>query len=162
MFSCLAVYLSTFYKPEEQGLRVAYLLVSAALSGAFGGLFAFAILKMDGAANLEGCRWIFLIEGCGTVVVSVLIYFLLPDSFEDYGFLSAEDKQIMRVRKGIAAQCNDKEEFEWIKVRKAFSDPKLWISCWSQFMADICSSASLPSFLSSSKDSGTPPSVLSS
>lgn len=38
MFPCLTLYLSTFYQPEEQALRVAYLFVSAALSGAFGGL----------------------------------------------------------------------------------------------------------------------------
>jgi MFS family permease len=58
MFPCLALYLSMFYKREEQALRVAYLLVSAALSGAFGGLFAFALLKMDGVAGLEGWRYV--------------------------------------------------------------------------------------------------------
>lgn len=32
----LALYLSNFYKREEQGRRVAYLFVSTALSGALG------------------------------------------------------------------------------------------------------------------------------
>jgi MFS family permease len=88
MFPCLAVYLSTFYKPEEQGFRIAYLLVSAALSGAFGGLFAYALLKMDGVGGLAGWRWLFIVEGCATVVVSVLLYFLLPDDFETAYFLN--------------------------------------------------------------------------
>ncbi|TVY71365.1 putative transporter [Lachnellula suecica] len=139
MFPCLAVYLSTFYKREEQGLRIAYLLVSAALSGAFGGLFAFALLKMDGVAGLEGWRWLFIVEGCATVVVSIAIYFLLPDDFESARFLNEEDKKIMRFRAEIAARYNGSEEFDWKEVRKAFTDPKLWISCFSQFMGDICS-----------------------
>ncbi|KAH8753712.1 major facilitator superfamily domain-containing protein [Hyaloscypha finlandica] len=139
MFPCLAVYLSTFYKREEQGLRIAYLLVSAALSGAFGGLFAFALLKMDGVGGLAGWRWLFIVEGLATVVISLAIFFLLPDNFETARFLNEEDRKIMRIRAEIAARYNGKEEFEWEEIRKAFQDPKTWISCWSQFMGDICS-----------------------
>jgi MFS family permease len=139
MFPCLAVYLSTFYKREEQGLRIAYLLVSAALSGAFGGLFAFALLKMNGVGGLAGWRWLFIVEGLATVVISIAIFFLLPDNFETARFLNEEDRRIMRIRAEIAARYNGKEEFEWKEIRKAFQDPKTWISCWSQFMGDICS-----------------------
>jgi MFS family permease len=139
MFPCLAVYLSTFYKPEEQGLRIAYLLVSAALSGAFGGLFAYALLKMDGVGGLAGWRWLFIVEGCATVVVSVLLYFLLPDDFETAYFLNEDDRKLMRLRKEINARYNGKEEFEWKEVRKALTDPKSYLSGWSQFMSDICS-----------------------
>jgi MFS family permease len=139
MFPCLAVYLSTFYKREEQGLRIAYLLVSTALSGAFGGLFAFALLKMDGVAGLAGWRWLFIVEGCATVVVSVVIWFLLLDDFEAARFLNEDDKKIMRIRAEIARRYNGSEDFDWAEVWKAFEDPKLWISCFSQFMGDICS-----------------------
>lgn len=63
MFPCLTLYLSTYYTPVEQALRVSYLFVSAALSGAFGGLLAYGLIKMDGVAGLAGWRWIFIIEG---------------------------------------------------------------------------------------------------
>jgi hypothetical protein len=59
---------------EELGKRIAFLfskfnttpnmvfykliiLVASALSGAFGGLLAWAILYMDGVAGLHGWRW---------------------------------------------------------------------------------------------------------
>lgn len=42
MYPCLSLYLTTYYKPTEQALRVSYMFVSAALSGTFGGLFAYA------------------------------------------------------------------------------------------------------------------------
>lgn len=43
-----------FYKREEQGRRVAYLFVASALSGAFGGLIAYGILRMDGVGGRAG------------------------------------------------------------------------------------------------------------
>jgi hypothetical protein len=45
-------------------------------------------LKMDGVGGLAGWRWLFIVEGCATVVVSVLLYFLLPDDFETAYFLN--------------------------------------------------------------------------
>lgn len=146
MFPCLALYLSTFYQPKEQALRVSYLFVSAALSGSFGGLFAYALLKMDGVAGLEGWRWLFIIEGCGTVLVAIFVLFFLPDSFETARFLDEEDLKLMRIRAEINARYNGRPEFDWAQVRQAAVDPKLYISCWSQFMADICSFG-LSSFL---------------
>jgi MFS family permease len=139
MYPCLALYLSTFYQPKEQALRISYLLVSAALSGAFGGLFAYGLLKMDGIAGLAGWRWLFIIEGCASVVVSAVILFLLPDSFETARFLNEEDRTLMRIRAEINSRYNGEPDFDWGEVRKAFEDPKLYISCWSQFWADICS-----------------------
>jgi MFS family permease len=139
MFPCLAVYLSTFCKLEEQGLRIAYLLVSAALSGVFGGLFAFALLKMNGVGGLEGWRWLFIVEGCVTVVLCVVIYFLLPDDFETAYFLNEDDRALMRIRKEMNVRYSGKEEFEWKEIRKALTDPKSYFSGFSQFMSDICS-----------------------
>lgn len=146
IFPCLALYLSTFYQPQEQALRISYLFVSSALSGSFGGLFAYALLKMDGVAGLEGWRWLFIIEGCASVLIAVLVFFVLPDNFETAKFLNEDDKKLMRIRAEKNARYNGKPDFDWNEVRKAATDPKLYISCWSQFMADICSFG-LSSFL---------------
>ena len=146
IFPCLALYLSTFYKPQEQALRVSYLFVASALSGSFGGLFAYALLKMDGVAGLEGWRWLFIIEGCLSVAIAMGVFFSLPDDFESARFLNAQDKELMRLRAEISARYHGKPDFDWKQVRAAALDPKLYISCWSQFMADVCSFG-LSSFL---------------
>lgn len=146
MFPCLALYLSTFYQPREQALRVSYLFVSVALSGSFGGLFAYALIQMDGIAGLAGWRWLFIVEGCGSVLISIAVFFLLPDNYETAKFLNEEERQLMRIRAHINARYNGNTEFDWAEVRKAALDPKLYISCWSQFMADLCSFG-LSSFL---------------
>ncbi|KAI0391634.1 major facilitator superfamily domain-containing protein [Xylariaceae sp. FL0594] len=139
MFPCLSLYLSSFYQPREQALRVSYLLVSAALSGSFGGLFAYALLKLDGAAGLKGWRWLFIVEGVASVLVAVFVLLCLPDGYESCRFLNAGDKELMRTRREIAARYHGNEHFEWKEVRKALADKKLYVSAWSQFWADICS-----------------------
>ena len=42
------LYLTMVYKREEQAKRMSYLFVCTAIAGAFGGLLAYLILKMDG------------------------------------------------------------------------------------------------------------------
>ena len=53
LFPGLAIYLTLFYTKKEIALRVGYLFVSAAISGACGGLIAYGIGHMDGAAGLS-------------------------------------------------------------------------------------------------------------
>lgn len=139
MSPCLALYISTYYKAEEQALRVSYLFISITLSGGFGGLLAYGILHMDGVSGMSGWRWLFIIEACMSVLVAVFVSFFLPDSFETARFLTEEDRRLMRVRAAANERYNGRPEFEWAEVRKAMTDPKMWISCWSQFCADICS-----------------------
>ncbi|KAL4895493.1 major facilitator superfamily domain-containing protein [Aspergillus ambiguus] len=76
-----SVYLCSFwYMPRDLGTRVASFYCASALSGAFSGLLAAGISKMDGVGGYEGWRWIFIIEGLLTVVLGVLSFFLLIDS----------------------------------------------------------------------------------
>jgi len=51
-------YLSLFYSKKQFALRTAILYSGSQLGNAFGGLFAVAILKLDGVHGLEGWRWV--------------------------------------------------------------------------------------------------------
>jgi MFS family permease len=57
LFPALHVYVSMFWKREELAKRAGMTMVSLALSGAFGGLFAYGILQMDGVSGVAGWRW---------------------------------------------------------------------------------------------------------
>jgi hypothetical protein len=50
--------ISKWYLPNEIQTRIAILYTSAASGGAFSGLLAFAIAKMDGTGGYEGWRWV--------------------------------------------------------------------------------------------------------
>jgi len=51
-------YMSLFYNKKQYALRTAILYSGSQLGNAFGGLFAAAILKLDGKHGLEGWRWV--------------------------------------------------------------------------------------------------------
>lgn len=50
--------ISKWYLPGESQTRIALFFTASALAGAFSGLLAFGISKMDGTAGYEGWRWV--------------------------------------------------------------------------------------------------------
>ena len=102
------LYLSTLYQREELQLRyihcellalfndnfsrISLFYSSASLSGAFGGLLASAIIKLDGKGNLAGWRWIFILEGIASALAGVLAMIILPESLKKAKFLSEEER----------------------------------------------------------------------
>jgi len=88
----MVLYLSTVYQREELQLRISLFYASASLSGAFGGLLASAILKLDGHANLAGWRWIFILEGIASCLAGVFAMIMLPESLRKAKFLTEEER----------------------------------------------------------------------
>lgn len=62
------------------------------MSGAFGGLLASAILRLDGFGSLRSWRMIFVIEGLVTMIIAIGSYFTLTDRPDSAKWLSAEEK----------------------------------------------------------------------
>ncbi|GAB1214633.1 hypothetical protein ATERTT37_003797 [Aspergillus terreus] len=136
---CLTIVLTTFYKREEQAQRISYLFVSAALSGGFGGLLAFGLVRLEGVGGLSGWRWLFIIEGLMSAVIGIATFFLLPNNYETAYFLNEEDKALMRLRMQSAARYADAEEFDIQEVYKTLRDPKSWLTSLNQICVNICS-----------------------
>lgn len=127
LFPGLNLYLTMVYKREEQARRVSYLFVCTALSGAFGGLLAFAILKMDGVGGYAGWRWVYIIEGIFSIVVAVVVWFGLPNDPSNAYFLNDRERELMRIRAEQRAQYMGAEEFSWDEIWITLRDPKLWL-----------------------------------
>ncbi|KAJ5139844.1 hypothetical protein N7448_003252 [Penicillium atrosanguineum] len=139
LFPCLTLLLTTFYKREEQAQRISYLFVSAALSGGFGGLLAFGLLRLDGTAGLEGWRWLFIVEGLMSAVVGVATFFFLPNNYETAYFLTEEEKELMRIRAQLSSQYADTDPFDIREVWKTLRDAKSWLTSLNQISVNVCS-----------------------
>lgn len=50
--------LSLFYNKKQLALRTAVLYSGSQLGNAFGGVFAIGVLRLDGAFDLAGWRWV--------------------------------------------------------------------------------------------------------
>lgn len=127
LFPALNLYLTMVYKREEQAKRVSYLFVCTAIAGAFGGLLAYALLKMDGVSGYAGWRWVYIIEGIFSILVAPVIWFLLPNDPSNAYFLTDEEKRMMKVRAAQRAQYMGSEDFSWTEIKIALKDPKLYL-----------------------------------
>jgi sugar phosphate permease len=78
MFPGCFFLLSGWYRRHEAQKRFSLFFSSTSLAGAFGGLLASAIGRMDYVRGFRGWRWIFIIEGCFTVVLGVVFLFTFP------------------------------------------------------------------------------------
>lgn len=87
-----------WYRRHEAQRRYTFFFSSTTLAGAFGGLLASAIGKMDGMRGYAGWRWIFILEGTLTCVVSFLFFFILPVFPEDAKWLTQEEKAYVKAR----------------------------------------------------------------
>lgn len=137
LFPGLTIYLTLFYTRKEIALRVGYLFVSAAISGSVGGLLAYGIGFLDGTAGQRGWRWIMIIEGLPTFVLGISALFWLANDPESAHYLTAEEKQLMIVRKERqSGYSKSADEFSRADVIKGLKDWKIWVFCFGQFGVD--------------------------
>lgn len=87
-----------WYKRDEAQKRFSFFFSSTSLAGAFGGVLASGIGKMHGMRNYLGWRWIFILEGTLTAVVSVACFFLIADFPEEVKWLNEEERNFIRAK----------------------------------------------------------------
>ncbi|UZJ50782.1 hypothetical protein CBS101457_000102 [Exobasidium rhododendri] len=88
----IAYYLSRWYTRGELAFRLSMYIVCAPLAGAFGGLLASGILKLDSIGGLRTWRMIFLLEGIITCVLGIISYFTITDRIETAPWLTESEK----------------------------------------------------------------------
>ncbi|KAE8147733.1 major facilitator superfamily domain-containing protein [Aspergillus avenaceus] len=123
-----------WYKRDEAQKRFSFFFSSTTLAGAFGGLLASGIGKMEGLRGYRGWRWVFIIEGCLTCVVAIICYFLVTDFPEDAKWLTEEERRF--VREKLAADTGKAAEHAslgWRDVKGVFKDYKIFIGGWMYF-----------------------------
>ncbi|PYI04737.1 MFS general substrate transporter [Aspergillus sclerotiicarbonarius CBS 121057] len=130
-FSGALLLISSWYKPSEIAVRVAIVYCGNTIANGFGSMFAAGVMSgLNGKGGLEGWRWLFIIEGAGTMVAGILAVALLPD-FPRSGqrkWLSEQEQRFAEWR--LARAANDEvDENGSVRggLRDALLDPKAWM-----------------------------------
>lgn len=123
--------ISFWYKREESQKRFTVYWSSVILAGAFGGLLATAISKMDGMRGLASWQWIFLLEGIAAILVGIAAFFFTCDFPKEASWLTPEEKAFV-----IAKTKSD--ESHTVSITKQdyvdyFLDPKAWLGAVMYF-----------------------------
>lgn len=118
---------STIYPRELAGKRIMTTNLAQCISGAFGGLFAYAVQTMGARNGLAAWRWLFIVEFCITIVVCGIGWIFLPTEVETAWFLNADEKETMRLKRQRDFMLRGQENFDrkWIKI--ALMDPFVYL-----------------------------------
>ncbi|KAL5534038.1 hypothetical protein ACEPAG_498 [Sanghuangporus baumii] len=133
----IVLYLSYFYTKRELPIRLAYFWFSGYLSDLVSTFLATGILRMRGVGGLPGWRYLFLIEGCLTILIGLLSFFLLPPGptqtrawFRPKGWFNEREEVIIvnRVLRDDPSK-SDMHNRQGISLRQIFEalcDWRLW------------------------------------
>jgi MFS family permease len=134
MFPGAFYLIGMWYRRHEAQRRYSFFFNSTTLAGAFGGLLAAAIGKMEGKAGYKGWRWIFILEGGLTVLVSLFFFFLLPNFPEETKWLSKDEKDYISAKLRIDQGASARDRSITLKdVGRVFKDYKVILGGFMYF-----------------------------
>ncbi|KAF2740475.1 MFS general substrate transporter [Polyplosphaeria fusca] len=126
LFPGITFYITMWYRRHEVGLRMAIFFSAATAAGAFGGLLARGIMRMDGACGLGAWSWIFIIEGSITVVAALSAYWFMYDYPDTAKFLTKEERlEVQRRLEDDRSFLDD--SFNLRYFWDALYDWKIWV-----------------------------------
>lgn len=126
MFPGLVYFLTFWYKTDERSIRVAFILASATLAGAFGGAIAYGIGHIHNAGGLSAWRWLFIIEGIPSVISAFFVWFFLPDFPEDAKWLTIQERDLAVHRLRLEGSKGTHEGMTWSAAKQTLTDWRLW------------------------------------
>ncbi|KAJ7457059.1 putative MFS transporter [Mycena latifolia] len=126
LFPGLVFYSTFWYKTDERSIRVAIILASATLAGAFGGAIAFGVGHMNQTNGLSAWRWLFILEGLPSCLSSVLVFFYLPDYPETAGWLTDEEKKLAARRLKGQSSLGTSKVMTWPDAKATLTDWRLY------------------------------------
>ncbi|OAA47937.1 Major facilitator superfamily domain, general substrate transporter [Metarhizium rileyi] len=126
LFPGLVYYLTFWYRHNERSVRVAFILASATLAGAFGGAIAYGIGHINNTHNLRGWQWLFIIEGIPSCVCAVLVFFFLPDYPETASWLTNTERDIAVQRLLHEGSKGAQPSMTWADAKDTLTDWRLY------------------------------------
>ncbi|KAJ5675755.1 hypothetical protein N7462_008652 [Penicillium macrosclerotiorum] len=126
LFPGFVYYLTFWYRNSERSMRVALILASATLAGAFGGAIAYGVGHMNGAHGLSAWRWLFIIEGAPSCASAALVWAFLPDYPESAHWLNAEEKELAEQRLRLEGSKGSASAMSWADAKAVLMDWRLY------------------------------------
>ncbi|THX52523.1 putative MFS transporter [Aureobasidium pullulans] len=126
LFPGLVYYLTFWYRTDERSIRVAFILASATLAGAFGGAIAYGVGHMNGTGGLSAFRWLFILEGLPSLLSAPLVWFFLPDYPETVKWLSPEEKALAAERLKLEGSHGGSKSMTWQDAKITLTDWRLY------------------------------------
>ncbi|KAJ5998161.1 hypothetical protein N7499_005460 [Penicillium canescens] len=132
-FPLVIYYQTTFYRRGELARRLAIFYAAQTIASAFSGLLAFGVFQIE-SGPLASWRYLFLIEGGGTILFALFALWYLPRSASEAAFLTPEEKELAYLRLQIDSSSVVNEKLD---IRDAFRVFKHGTS-WAILAIQVC------------------------
>lgn len=127
LFPGIVFYITFWYTASERSIRVAIVLASATLAGAFGGSIAYGVGHMHNVSGLSAWRWLFILEGIPSCLSSIAVWLILPDYPEEVKWLSPREKEVAAARLAKDGSKGSAKSLDWPTVKATLTDYRLWV-----------------------------------
>ncbi|CAG7934088.1 unnamed protein product [Penicillium olsonii] len=122
--------MSSWYTRQELSHRIAWFYAGSSLANAFGGLIGAGVLgNLSGAQGIAGWRWLFIIEGCITVGISLLSAIFLPNYPASTSWLDEEEQGYAQWR--LMHDAGEADEVGSTSIKEAlalvFADKRIYL-----------------------------------
>jgi ACS family tartrate transporter-like MFS transporter len=119
-FPGMILYLSLWFPRAYRARLIASFMIAVPVSRIVGAPLSSVILEMDGIANLDGWRWLFIVEGLPACLLAFVALKLLPDGPAHTPWLTRDEKSMIAAR--LAAEAAPVHREFW----PALFDPRVW------------------------------------
>lgn len=126
-----------YWKKEEQFLRICIWFGFNGFVGIWGCALAYDLFIRQGTYTIEAWKIVFIVTGCITFFVGVLMAIHLPDSPEKAWFLSRKEKLMVVQRTRGNHQGFGNHRFKQNQFIEAMIDPRTWLYFLYSFASDI-------------------------
>jgi sugar phosphate permease len=99
-----------------------------ALAGTFGGLIAYGVSHIH-STTMSDWRILFIIEGLPSILLSIVVFFLLPERPETSKYLTEDERVIALTRLNRQGPSEGPGAFEMRSLKRALTDYKNWMIC---------------------------------
>ncbi|KAJ5131572.1 Major facilitator superfamily domain general substrate transporter [Penicillium bovifimosum] len=125
-FPLVIYYQTTFYRRGELARRLAIFYAAQTIASAFSGLLAFGIFRIN-SGPLAPWRYLFLIEGGGTVIFALFALWYLPRSASEAAFLTPQEKELAYLRLQIDSSSVVNEKLDIRDAFRVFKHGTSWV-----------------------------------
>ncbi|KAL6884470.1 major facilitator superfamily domain-containing protein [Trichoderma evansii] len=122
--------LSAYYPRYELQWRVSMLHVGNAVSNAFGGLLAFAVASIHSSNGWNGWRWIFVIEGLITIVLTLVCWPFINNWPATAKWLKPYEKAVLEERIRADGIIGRMDVLDRNAVIRCITDWKVYLSAF--------------------------------
>jgi len=120
------LYILVMWAPEKYRVRMLMLMIlSTPFSVMVGSLISQPILLLDGALNLRGWQWLFILQALPTIALGLVFWLALPEGPEAAPWLSPAQKEWLVGQ--LQAERGQREAVRHFRVADVLVNPVVWV-----------------------------------